>query len=428
MASDNPQSQFASEMERIENAPIDDHDKKSIIEFLRAKNSNDFTIPNSGTTLALSSLATYGQCLRVLATYSENSLMNMDTNQLNGFMQSLLDGTHDAAPSGGWAANTIIQRQAALRKLFSYHDTEINPESIIITKRPATSVNDRDIFTKDDIQQMREVISNPRDRCFFELLINTGQRVRAIQTLRIRDIDVEMGVYYLNEDDGGLKGANKTGVKRPLLGAKNAVYNWLKYHPESENPDAYLITKLPEARRGVDGEVLHQTQLNRILKIIAENAGVSKPSNAHQFRHFFVTSAKRDYKMDNDTIKHLIGHSSESKVMETTYSHLTDDDHIKSAEIATGIKEHEPESPLTPPICPTCDETLPPNAKACSSCGMVFTPDAKNVMDQIDDDMLDSAMDADTEQEKDDLRSLQQLIEEHPDKIATALSESLNEE
>ena len=88
--------------------------------------------------------------------------------------------------------------------------------------------------------------------------------------------------------------------------------------------------------------------------------------------------------MDDSTIKHFIGHGSDSTVMETTYQHLSDDDYTAKAERAMGLREAEEASPLTPDICPTCGDQL---AKACEGCGAVFTPDAKDTEEQVDEDL-----------------------------------------
>lgn len=155
---------------------------------------------------------------------------------------------------------------------------------------------------------------HPRDKCLFELLIFTGQRIRVVRTLRVKDVDTDDGVFWINEDVNGTKGAEKNENKRPLLGAKRGVYDWLQYHP-TKAPDDDLITIRPSANRGTPGDNLHQSTLNRILKGIAEDAGVADTKNvhAHLFRHYFVTVAKRDYGLDNDTIEHLVGQQPEAK-------------------------------------------------------------------------------------------------------------------
>jgi hypothetical protein len=61
------------------------------------------------------------------------------------------------------------------------------------------------------------------------------------------------------------------------------------------------------------------------------------------------------------TIKHLIGHGPGSTIMETTCQHLSDDDHIRAAEIAQDLQKPEDESSLTPEVCPTCPLELSPN-------------------------------------------------------------------
>lgn len=212
----------------------------------------------------------------------------------------------------------------------------------------------------------------------------------------MKDVDTDKGVYCLNTDELGLKGADENGKKRPLLGAERPVYDWLKNHPTGE-PEDFLITCLPSANRGTPGEQLSQSNIRTRLKIIADEAGMSKPPNPHNFRHYFVTVCKRDYKMDDATIKHLIGHGPGSNIMETTYQHPNDDDHIDAAEVAAGLREPEDESPLTPPVCTVCGETLGPAAKACEAYGAVYTPDAHVAKEQIDEDMKKDFKDTDPE-------------------------------
>jgi len=152
---------------------------------------------------------------------------------------------------------------------------------------------------------------------------------------------------------------------------------------------------------------------------------VTKPPNPHNFRHVFVTICKRDYGLDNDTIKHLIGHAPDSKVMETTYSHLTDDDHIKAAEIGAGLREEEEGDTLTPQICPTCDTQLDPTAKACEGCGTVFAPSAKQALDTIEEQKQDVLADAETVEEVQDSDKIERLLKENPELAVEILQDRL---
>lgn len=133
--------------------------------------------------------------------------------------------------------------------------------------------------------------------------------------------------------------------------------------------------------------------------------------------------------MDPSTIKFLIGHAQDSTVMETTYQHLTDEDHINAArrKTSSGRDAEEKEGALTPETCPTCKENLPPQAKACPNCGQVFTPDAQGTKQQIEGQMKDSYKQTDPDdtatQEKID--ALDDLLDDP--EVKAALLEKLQE-
>lgn len=160
-----------------------------------------------------------------------------------------------------------------------------------------------------------------------------------------------------------------------------------------------------------------------------DDAGVEKPDGqmAHAFRHYFVTVCYRDYGMDPSTIKHLIGYSDASTVMETTYQHLTDHAHVDAAREATGMEtdaSEESDQSLTPETCPTCNEPLPPNAKACPYCGMVFTPDAVAAQDAMQEKVRETKEEAETLGEYKDADKIAQALEDDP-KFASQLMDYL---
>lgn len=285
---------------------------------------------------------------------------------------------------------------------------------------------------------MREEINNPRDRCIFELLINTGQRLTAVRTLRRKDISLDKGktgCFRLNPNSDGLKGADKTGQWKPLFGAKAAVREWMnEYHPVRNDPNAYLITQRPGWQQGKrsgedeDKEVygmLSGQYINTVLKRIADQAGVTKPANAHNFRHTAVTMLKRDYNQDNDFIKWYMGHKPDSKVFETTYRHLTDEDFRKQGEADAGFREEERDSPLTPSICPTCSNQLEPDDVACNKCGEIFTASAEAAQDMVEDKSFEGMRDADDDSEAESVANFREFLKENPKKAVEIMREDL---
>ncbi|SNR39465.1 tyrosine-type recombinase/integrase [Halorubrum vacuolatum] len=411
-----PQAEYDRTVRRIVkeyliNETLSRKELEAIEEYILAKNPDIVSISDhEGGTLKKQTLATYGDHIRICARRLEPELTECTTKEINEFMDSQLENL---------SKSTVQLYQCALISFYRYHDIDsVDPDKIVIIKYQTTKVDENDVFTREDIRQMRNVIQNDRDRAIFELLLNTGQRIRAIQSLRIKDIKPKEGVFYLNTEAEGLKGADKQSRKRPLLGARKACLDWLQKHPTKQDPESAFITHLPsqETRYGdIFGKPLSGAHINRRLKRIGKDAGIRKPTNAHNFRHTFVTIAKRDYDLDDATIKFIIGHSPDSTVMETTYSHLSADDHISKAEVAAGIKEKASSETLTPDICPTCYENLDPSDKACSNCGEIFALDAQETQRRVQSDIYESAKQTTTQKDQSALDQLKNLIEENPE-------------
>jgi len=379
---------------------------------------------NGRETKEPKTLANYTGRFRLAATETDGQLLDQTTESINQLMADMASGDADVAPDDGYSKGSVGQYQSALKAFYRYHDGhDVDPEEIPVFAPDKSPVDERDMFTVDEIQDMRDAIDSPRERCLFELLAFTGQRIRAIQTLRIKDIDLDDGVLYLNENDGGLKGASG---KRPLLGSEAYVRRWIEYHPTGE-PDDYLIT--PKATGGGEpGGMITQDTIRYHLRKIADKADVDKDVHPHIFRHYFTTIAKRDYDLDDAYIKHLRGDSPGSNVMETTYRHLSDDDAIEHADAKFNGREPETDNPLTPETCPTCGEIMDPGAKACSVCGTVFTPDAKSVEDKIDDDVKRAygMTDPDDNDQQDKISQLDDLLDDP--EVKQALLEKIADE
>ena len=357
------------------------------------------------------------------------SLSDASAQDINQLMTDLRTGRHPDVKDGGLANNTIRNEQGCVRRFYRYHtDLGIDPNDITLISGDKTHVDDRDMLTKEEITNIRDAADHPRDLAIFDLLLYTGQRNTAIRSLRLKDVDLDEGVYYLNTDSDGLKGADENGTKRPLLGAVGSIREWLRYHPFPDNPDAYLITPKPRYSNPEPDSMVSRNTMQYALKNLKEEAGIDKPLNPHAVRHNFVTIAKREYKMDDATVKHLIGHAPDSDVMETTYSHLSDEDHIRAAEEAAGIREPDDKSSLSPDIC-HCGEPLGPDAKACPRCGTVYTPDAKAATDTIESDLKEALAEAgmagDT-QAIEDISSVDDLLDMPA--VKKALVEKLQED
>lgn len=412
---------------------ISSEDKRHIYEFLDAKDP-ECGIVNDPHDKGKSdgTLARYAYSIKRVTELGDFDLVTTSPHDINYLMDDMRRGDVDGVKDDGLSKGTIRNLQKTIRKFYEYHDDlEIDKEDIVLFSAEESSVDERDIFDQEDIHALRNAAEHPRDKALIDFLLYTGQRLSATLNLRIKDIDVDQGVFYLNEEAGDLKGARG---KRPLLYAEKAAREWLRIHPCKDDPDAHFICQKAENVGQYEydiGDRLDGSTVYTVLQNIGEKAEVDKPVNAHNFRHTFVTICKRNYDMDNDTIKRLIGHDMDSTVMEKTYSHLSDNDVIDAAERATGIKEDEPESPLTPDVCENCGEPIPiEKAVSCPSCGIDFTPNSESVKRKMSEDIYQAKGEDNSEKEEqaiDALRQLQQLDEDQLqviNQVATDMTDS----
>jgi integrase len=358
------------------------------------------TPPADDETFRVGTCSTY--LARLTETARRITLTEATAADVNGVLQSLMDD--------GKAEWTVHGFSTAIRKFYGFVDFGPSPDNITRIDTPdGSSFDPDDCLTRDEIHELLNASDNPRDRAVVALLVYTGMRNAALRHLRVGDVDEQDGKWKVNDEvEEGMKGLGTYGQKRPLLGAAGPVRDWLRYHPASDDPDAYLITGRPKYGKADPSSPVAGSTTRRVMKRVVENTGnpeiQRKPTHPHMMRHNFVTICKRDYDMDDAVVKRLIGHSPSSKVMETTYSHLSDEDYIERAEVAAGIRDpSENESALTPPICSTCDEPLPQDAKACPNCGALFTPDARaaeTTIDAMKDDVTDGIKAADDADER----------------------------
>lgn len=350
-----------------------------------------------------------------------------DINDLTELFRSQLDMSY----------RTVIGYQEKARIFYRYHgELGVNPDHIAtfdldeIDTDEGKGVTKEDMLTREEIDRLTHAADHPRDKMVFLLLLYTGLRNTGARMLKIKNVNLEEGTYTLNSENGGLKKAEEREGERPLLFAKGAVAQWINnYHPQPDNPEAYLITSKVNHWKTNPEKPIASNTIGRILRQLKEETDIDKPLNPHALRHNFVTICKRDYNLDNDTIKYLIGHSEESTVMETTYSHLDGEDFSERTKEAFGLKEREEKSTLTPIKC-SCGTEAPKGAKACYNCGMQFTPDARRTEETIADAIHEGTKEATSDEVIEGIDATREILKDPEAKaeIFNALKAELMDE
>ena len=317
---------------------------------------------------------------------------------------------------------------AALRE-FAREFDGVHVEAIDVTDRATEAVERVDA---DVLGAIRDAAECMRDRALFDFLIYTGQRNTATRSLRIKDLDLENDRFRLNKDADGLKGAETNGKWRDLLLSSASLKQYLNTeHPAPDDPEAYVFTSRPKYGGPKPREMLDVTTLGGIVGRLADRAAEeypaidSKPTYPHALRHNFVTIALRRG-MDETAIKHQIGHAPNSSVMESTYAHLKDSDHIRAARDAFDLETEDHESELTPEVCPRCGESPPEDARLCPYCGLAFTPDAEQAVEDAEEAVNNSYRQADDMETKEKVDLINDLVND-PD-VKAILAEQRAEE
>jgi len=191
--------QFTHQLEKLEEAGIDDHDKKDIKQFIRYQDAQ--------RGLATSPNVNNCSDFRLSAMRAETPLMDMTRENVDAL---LFKYKHDCDMAQG----TLRNYRKALRKFFRYHDREW-AEDIEIGAIPDREVDAEKTLTEDEIDALRESVDHPRNKALLEVLLDTGLRISAIGTLRVKDVDLNgrSRSVTLNQEAVGRKGASR---KRPL--------------------------------------------------------------------------------------------------------------------------------------------------------------------------------------------------------------------
>ncbi len=215
------------------------------------------------------------------------------------------------------------------------------------------------LFTEEDVGKLIEAAKNPRDRALISLLFDSGCRIGEVGDLRKKDI--------IFDDYGAVALVNgKTGARRVrLMFSMSAIAEWMDYHPYKNDENAYLFVNLKGSNKG---KQIQYDALDKILKGVAERAGLKKRAHLHLFRHSRATMYAQH--LTESQMDECFGWVLGSK-MSRTYVHLSGkqiDDAILSI---YGKKKKEEVLPeLASKTCPKCKKDNGPTSSFCTQCGL----------------------------------------------------------
>lgn len=208
----------------------------------------------------------------------------------------------------------LIAIRAFLKFLRKRGVESLSPERIELAKVPERSL---DLISATELNRLLQApdLTTPtghRDRAILELFFSTGLRLSELCALSIDDVD-------LTRDEFSVRGkGDKVRVVFLTEAAKAAIAAYLKTRRDMD--DALFVQTGPKAKQATDLR-LSPRAVQRLLKLCAVKAGITRKVTPHVLRHSFATDLLRNG-ADLRSVQALLGHAHIGTTQ--IYTHVTD--------------------------------------------------------------------------------------------------------
>lgn len=208
----------------------------------------------------------------------------------------------------------LIALRAFLKYMRKRGVSSLSPERIELAKVPERSL---DLISASELERLlnapsASTIEGKRDRAILELLFSTGLRISELCSLSIDSVD-------LSRDEFSVRGkGDKVRVVFLSEDARTAIKNYLAGRKDME--DALFIRYGRKAHIGEDARITPRT-VQRLLKLYATKAGITRKVTPHVIRHSFATDLLSNG-ADLRSVQALLGHAHIGTTQ--IYTHVTD--------------------------------------------------------------------------------------------------------
>jgi integrase len=313
---------------------------------------------------------------RLLRIPYQTPMTEWDRNHVNGVVLYL---QQDESISEATRYMTLIVLRKLLQHRFGYeyHSKEY-PEivkwlKIRPDKRKLKQLKASDILTKDEVLKLIKAAYTLRDKTIIALMFEAGLRSGELLGMKVGDVSFE----NIETNQGNaivcmIAVNGKTGFRQiPLIETAPLLKDYLRNHPQSDNPDAPLWFSLSKKNRF---EKLEYDALRKMLKDVSKRAGIKKKVYPHIFRHSSATYYSKI--LTDQQLKLKYGWTNDSRML-NVYSHLTSDDLKDKLLDFMGLKKkEESNNSMTPRFCKVCGHENSFEFEFCQKCNHPLTDKA----------------------------------------------------
>jgi len=208
----------------------------------------------------------------------------------------------------------LIAVRAFLKYLRKRGIESLNPERIELAKVPERSL---DLISSQELDRLMKSpdlssLVGLRDKAILELLFSTGLRISELCGLSTDDVD-------LSRDEFSVRGkGDKVRVVFLSDAAKSAIATYVKARKDMN--DALFVQYGKNAKAAKDLR-LSPRAVQRLIKVYAAKAGITRKVTPHVIRHSFATDLLSNG-ADLRSVQALLGHANIGTTQ--IYTHVTD--------------------------------------------------------------------------------------------------------
>jgi site-specific recombinase XerD len=208
----------------------------------------------------------------------------------------------------------LIALRAFLKYIRKRGIESLSPEFIELAKVPERSL---DLITPQELSRLMNApdTSTPqglRDRAILELLFSTGLRISELCNLSVDDVD-------LSRDEFSVRGkGDKIRVVFLSDDAKKAINEYMKARKDMDDA---LFVQYGKNVKHASVLRLSPRAVQRMLKVYASKAGITRKVTPHVIRHSFATDLLSNG-ADLRSVQALLGHANIGTTQ--IYTHVTD--------------------------------------------------------------------------------------------------------
>jgi integrase/recombinase XerD len=217
----------------------------------------------------------------------------------------------------GLAPRTVARHVASLRGLFRYLLTQgyVKDDPTAHLESPSPWTRLPGALSEEEVERLLGAPltsdhAGIRDKAMLELLYAAGLRASELVTLRLSDVDLEVGYVRCHG-----KGSKERVVP---LGAK--AQSWVRRYLASARPRLSKGGMSPALFLNRLGRALTRQGLWKIFRSYARAAGIDRPVSPHTLRHSFATHLL-ERGADLRAVQMMLGHADISTTQ--IYTHVS---------------------------------------------------------------------------------------------------------